>query len=61
MNDLDREKKKGLSLVYLVRVLFMRMGLGRKYQTRASDWRASSSARSRSMSSAAWARKRAKS
>ena len=28
MNDLDREKKKGLSLLYLVRVLFMRKELG---------------------------------
>lgn len=33
MNDLEREKKKGLSLRYLLRVPFMRMRLGRKHQT----------------------------
>jgi hypothetical protein len=33
MNELDREKKKGLSLPYLVRVLFMRKKVGTRYQT----------------------------
>jgi hypothetical protein len=33
MNELEREKKKGLSLAYLLRVIFMRKKVGTKYQT----------------------------
>lgn len=33
MNELDREKKSGLSYPYLIRVLFMRLKIGKKYQT----------------------------
>jgi hypothetical protein len=33
MNELEREKRKGLSYPYLIKVLFMRLLLGKKYQT----------------------------
>jgi len=33
MNELEREKKKGLSFPYLIRVLIMRLKAGKKYQT----------------------------
>ena len=33
MNELEREKKKGLSLPYLVKLIFMRKKIGKKYQT----------------------------
>ena len=33
MNELDREKKWGLSFPYLLRVLFMRRKIGKNYQT----------------------------
>ncbi len=33
MNDLEREKKLGLSFPYLFRLLFMRKKIGKKYQT----------------------------
>jgi hypothetical protein len=33
MNDLEREKKKGLGFLYLLKAMFMRMRLGAKHQT----------------------------
>jgi hypothetical protein len=33
MNDLQREKSRGLSFPYLIKVLFMRMGIGTRHQT----------------------------
>jgi hypothetical protein len=33
MNELEREKKKGLSFPYLLKVVFMRLAAGKKYQT----------------------------
>lgn len=33
MNDLDREKKKGLGLLYLIKAAVMRMLIGKKYHT----------------------------
>ncbi len=33
MNELDREKQRGLSFSYLIRVIFMRKKIGKKYQT----------------------------
>ncbi|HPV97242.1 MAG TPA: L-2-amino-thiazoline-4-carboxylic acid hydrolase [Spirochaetota bacterium] len=33
MNELEREKSRGLSLSYLIKVLFMRLGLGKRHHT----------------------------
>jgi hypothetical protein len=33
MNELDREKKRGLSFSYLIKVVFMRKRIGAKFQT----------------------------
>jgi hypothetical protein len=33
MNDLEREKKRGLSLPYLIKAVFMRKKIGKKHQT----------------------------
>ncbi|MBP7603633.1 MAG: L-2-amino-thiazoline-4-carboxylic acid hydrolase [Spirochaetes bacterium] len=33
MNELEREKSRGLSFPYLIKVLFMRLGVGKRHQT----------------------------